>query len=82
MLTSVLFNEGLDANLNLSPLDGNPYGKNITFSGGAINYVGNTDLKDIKISGVSDNFVIGNKEKTESMIAMTLNFHLKILLLT
>jgi len=67
------FNKGLDANLNLSPLDGNPYGKNITFSGGAINYVGNTDLKDIKISVVSDNFVIGNKEKTESMILKGLN---------
>jgi uncharacterized protein YdgA (DUF945 family) len=67
------FNEGLDANLNLSPLDGNSYGKNITFSGGTINYVGNTDLKDIKVSVVSDNFVIGNKEKTENMTLKGLN---------
>lgn len=35
--------------------------------------MGNTDLKDIKISVVSDNFVIGNKEKTESMILKGLN---------
>lgn len=67
------FNEGLDANLNLSPLDGNSYGKNIMFSGGTINYVGNTDLKDIKVSVVSDNFVIGNKEKTENMTLKGLN---------
>ncbi|MFS1538700.1 MAG: YdgA family protein [Candidatus Phlomobacter fragariae] len=74
------FNEDLDANLNLSPLDGNAYGKNITFSGGTINYVGNTDLKDIKVSVVSDNFVIGNKEKTENMILKGLNIQSNSLL--
>ncbi|HGJ5877446.1 MAG TPA: YdgA family protein [Arsenophonus sp.] len=67
------FNKSLDANLNLSLLDGSPYGKNITFSGGTINYIGNTDLKDIKVSVVSDNFVIGNKDKTENMILKGLN---------
>ncbi|CAA2929620.1 hypothetical protein ARSQ2_00721 [Arsenophonus endosymbiont of Bemisia tabaci Q2] len=35
--------------------------------------MGNTDLKNIKISVVSDNFVIGNKEKTESMTFKGLN---------
>lgn len=35
--------------------------------------MGNTDLKDIKVSVVSDNFVIGNKEKTENMILKGLN---------
>lgn len=62
------YNKNLNINLNLSPLNGSPCGKNIIFSGGTINYAGNSNLKDIKFSVVSDNFIISNKEKTKNIL--------------